>query len=82
VVGRDPNVDTIEDLGIPVIVEAWMSKDVDLLYQSVRKEKDERVQVYDPIGNLRELHQAYPENCVYLSMLSFKEDWRAILPRL
>ena len=82
VIGRDPNVDTIEDLGIPVIIEAWMSKNVDLLYQSVRKQKDERAQQYDPIGNLRELHHAYPENCVYLSMLSFKEDWKGILPRL
>ena len=82
VIGRDPNVDTIEDLGIPVVIEAWMSSNVDLLYKSVRKERDERAQRYDPIGNLRELHQAYPKNCVYLSMLGFKEDWRAILPRL
>ena len=82
VIGRDPNVDRIEGLGIPVIIEAWMSKNVDLLYQSVRKKKDERAQGYDPIINLRELHHAYPENCVYLSMLSFKEDWKAILPRV
>lgn len=82
VIGRDPNVDTIKDLGIPVIIEAWMSSNVDLLYKSVRKEKDERAQRYDPMGNLRELHHAYPENCVYLSMLSFKEDWRTMLPRL
>ena len=82
VIGRDPNVDTIEGLGIPVIIEAWMSKNVDLLYQIIRKQIDERERQYDPIGNLRELHHAYPENCVYLSMLSFKENWKAMLPRI
>ena len=82
VLGKDPNVDAIEDLGISVVPEAWMSKNVDLLYKSVRKEKDERAGRYDPLANLRELHQAYPDRCIYLSMLSFKEDWRAILPRL
>jgi len=80
--GKDPNVDAIEELGIPVVVEAWMSKNVDLLYKSVRKEKDERAQGYDPAVNLTKLHRAYPENCVYLSMLSFREDWKAVLPRL
>jgi len=32
--------------------------------------------------NLKDLHDAYPENCVYLSMLSLKEEWKGILPRL
>jgi hypothetical protein len=36
---------------------------------------------YDPIENLKALHAIYPECCVYLSMLSFKQDWNQILPQ-
>jgi 5,10-methylenetetrahydrofolate reductase len=82
VIGKDPNVDLLKDFGIPVIVEAWMSKNVDLLYKSVRKKKDDSAQKYDPVKNLNVLHDAYPQNCVYLSMLSFKQDWKLVLPRL
>lgn len=82
VLGKDPKVDLLEDFNIPVVIEAWMSKKVDLLLKSVRREKDERTAGYDPVKNLNLLHQAYPKNCVYLSMLSFKQDWKSILPRL
>jgi methylenetetrahydrofolate reductase (NADPH) len=82
VLGKDPKVDLLEDFNIPVVIEAWMSKKVDLLLKSVRKENDERAAGYDPLKNLHTLHQAYPKNCVYLSMLSFKQDWKSILPRL
>jgi 5,10-methylenetetrahydrofolate reductase len=82
VLGKDPKVDLLADFNIPVVIEAWMSEKVDLLLKSVRSEKDKRAEGYDPVKNLRILHQAYPKNCVYLSMLSFKEDWKSILPRL
>jgi methylenetetrahydrofolate reductase (NADPH) len=82
VIGKDPNVDLLKDFGIPVVIESWMSTNVDLLYRSVRKQKDERAAGYDPIENLKLLHDAYPGNCVYLSILNFKEHWENILPRL
>ena len=82
IVGRDPNVDRLENLGIPVVIEAWMSKNIDLLYRSVGKKTDASAKAYDPVKNLNALHDAYPQNCVYLSMLSFKEDWEPILPKL
>jgi len=82
VLGKDENVDRLKDLNIPVVVEAWMSNNIDLLYKSVGKEKDEKAERYNPIENLKALHESYPECCVYLSMLSFKKDWREILPRL
>jgi len=82
VLGKDPNVDLLADFNIPVVVEAWMSQKVDLLLKSVRRQKDERTEGYDPLKNLQTLHQAYPQNCVYLSMLSFNQDWQDILPRL
>jgi methylenetetrahydrofolate reductase (NADPH) len=82
VIGKDPNVDLLKDLAIPIVIEAWMSKNIDLLNKSVRKQKDERAEGYDPFENLRILHDVYPEKCVYLSMLSFKQKWKTILPRL
>lgn len=82
VIEKDPNVDLLEAFDISVVVEAWMSKNLDLLYKSVRKEKDEKAVGYDPFKNLQILHDAYPENCIYLSILSFKEDWETRLPRL
>ncbi len=82
VLGKDPNVDLLKDFDIPVVIEAWMSEKVDLLLKSVRREKDERAAGYDPVANLNVLHDAYPENSVYLSMLSFEQDWKTMLPRL
>ena len=82
IVGENENVSQIEKLGIPLVVEAWMSKNIDLFYKSVGKEKDERAKPFDPAENLKTLHQFYPESCVYLSMLGFKQNWQDILPRL
>ncbi len=82
IIGQDENVDKLKDFNIPVVVEAWMSKNIDLLYRSVGKEKDERAETYDPTENLKVLHASYPECCVYLSMLSFKQDWQEILPKI
>ena len=81
VIGKDSNIDSIFSFGMPVIVEAWMSKNLDLLFKSIRKQKDERALDYDPIKNLHILHDGYPDSCIYLSMLGFKKKWGAILPR-
>lgn len=81
IIGRDQSVEELRSLNIPIVVEAWMSKNIDLLYKSVGKEKDEKAEHYDPNDNLKALHAYYPECCVYLSMLSFKQDWHQILPQ-
>ena len=72
----------LKDLDIAIVVEAWMSKNIDLLYRSVGKNKDEKAENYDPIENLKSLHEFYPNCSVYLSMLSFNQEWQEILPRL
>ena len=82
IIGKDENVEKLKDFKIAVVIEAWMSNNIDLLYKSVGKEKDEKAEKYDPLENLKALHEFYPECCVYLSMLSFKQDWQEILPRL
>jgi len=81
IIGRDQSVEMLKRLNIAVVVEAWMSKNIDLLYRSVGKEKNEKAEKYDPVINLKSLHHFYSQCCVYLSMLSFKQDWHAILPR-
>jgi methylenetetrahydrofolate reductase (NADPH) len=80
VIGKDPNIDALFGHGIPVVIEAWMSKNVELLFRSVRKAGEERPADYDPAANLRTLQAAYPNSCIYLSMLGFKKQWRSILP--
>ena len=82
IIGRDESADALMKLNITVVVEAWMSKNIGLLYRSVGKEKDEKAENYDPTENLKALHTFYPECNVYLSMLSFKQDWQDILPRI
>jgi hypothetical protein len=82
VIGKDKNVDMLKDLDIEIVVEAWMSQNIDLLYRSVGKNKNEKAEKYDPVENLKAIHEFYPQCCVYLSMLSFKQDWKEILPRL
>ncbi len=82
IIGQDEHVDKLRDFNITVVVEAWMSNNIDLLYRSVGKEKDERAEKYDPTENLKALHESYPGCCVYLSMLSFKQDWQEILPKI
>jgi methylenetetrahydrofolate reductase (NADPH) len=82
VMGKDPNIDALFAFDLPVVIEAWMSQNVDLLFKSIRKGKDEQAHGYDPVKNLHMLHEAYPGSCIYLSMLGFKKQWRAILPRL
>ena len=82
IIGKDDNVDRIKDFNITVVVEAWMSNIIDLLYKSVGKEKDEKAEQFNFLENLKALHESYPDYCVYLSMLSFKQDWQEILPRL
>lgn len=80
--GKDPLVERLAGLDTTIVVEAWMSDNADLLYKSIRKKRDENEPAYDPVETLKSLHASYPRSCVYLSLLSFKDDWRGLLPRL
>ena len=82
IIGRDTGVDQLLSLDIPVVVEAWMSKNIDLFNKSVGRKTNEQEDDYDPVANLKSLHNHYPDSCVYLSMLSFNQPWIPILPRL
>jgi hypothetical protein len=82
IIGRNTSVDELLSLGIPVVVEAWMSKNIDLFDKSVGRQNSKQADGYDPVANLKSLHGHYPESCVYLSMLSFNQPWNEVLPRL
>lgn len=82
VIAGHPGVQRIETLRVPVVVEAWMSKNIALLLQSVRAETDRDMGDYDPYENLVRLHEIFPRRCFYLSMLGFQSDWENHLPRL
>ena len=41
IIGKDEIVFGLKHLNIPVVVEAWMSKNIDLCYISVGKQKDD-----------------------------------------
>lgn len=78
VIGRDPAVLELKSFGVPLIVEAWMSKDIELLMKSIKAETRIKTGEYDPVKNLRILRDAFPEEKVYLSFLSSKSDWSEI----
>jgi methylenetetrahydrofolate reductase (NADPH) len=81
-IGKDAHVDTLFSFNIPVVVEAWMSKNVDLFLKSIRSPNQNLEKGFDPLSNLQMLHKAYPRSCIYLSMLGFKQSWKAVLPKL
>ncbi len=83
ILGRNENVDTLKErFNIPVIVEAWMSQNIELFLKSVGKGEADEIKDFDPNDTLNSLHVAYPESCVYLALLSFVSDCQKILPRL
>ncbi len=82
VIGQDENVDVLFQHNIPVVVEAWMSKNIDLFLKSIRSPNPPVTADFDPLQNLQTLHTAYPQSCIYLSMLGFKQSWQVVLPRL
>ena len=63
--------------GVPLIVEAWMSKKLYLLSDVVGYPIPEDTQ-FDPVGTLVRLREAYPQCGFYLSLLGFKTQYPVI----
>ncbi len=74
VIGRDERVYDVERFGVPVIVDAWMSKRIHLLSECVGYEIPEDAP-YDPVENLKALQQHYPNHGLYLALLGFKSQY-------
>jgi len=81
VLGNDAIVQELPREGVPVFVGAWMSKRIDPLCECVGVRKPE-ASVYDPVENLRRIHERYPGFGIYLAQLGFKSDWTPLLTRI
>ena len=74
VIGKDPAIDDLKQFNIPIIVDAWMSKKIHLLSECVGYEIPEDT-AYDPLANLKELQENYPDCGLYLALLGFKSQY-------
>ena len=71
VLGLDERVLALRKFGLPIIVEAWMSKKLSLLSKCVGYDIPEGTP-YDPMANLKELVQLYPDCGFYLALVGVK----------
>ena len=80
VINEHPVVNTLIEKypDIPVIVEAWMSKNLGLLSEAVGYEIPEGSAPFDPLATLQNLHRNYRSCGVYLSLLGFKKQYDRI----
>jgi methylenetetrahydrofolate reductase (NADPH) len=74
ILGRDERLDGLAPFGLPVTLDAWMSKKLHLLSECVGHEIPEGTP-YDPMENLRTLRANYPDFGLYLAILGFKTQY-------
>jgi methylenetetrahydrofolate reductase (NADPH) len=74
IIGRDDRVLALPGFGLPVTLDAWMSKKLHLLSECVGATIPEDAP-YDPVANLRELRTRYPDFGSYLALLGFKAQY-------
>lgn len=74
VIGDDERVHALKQFGLPVVIDAWMSKKLHLLSECVGYEIPEDTP-YDPVENLRALQSFYPACGLYLALLGFKTQY-------
>jgi methylenetetrahydrofolate reductase (NADPH) len=70
------------DCPAPFIPGAWLSDKLGLLAECLGILEDNLPALYNARGNLRQLEQRYPGKPIYLSLLSFKQEWQPLLSRL
>ncbi len=74
IIGRDERLAGLGPFGLPVVLDAWMSKKLHLLSECVGHEIPEGTP-YDPMENLKELRRNYPDYGLYLAILGFKTQY-------
>ena len=82
IIGQNAVIDRLlrEYAGLPVTIEAWMSKKLYLLSDVVGYSIPEDAE-YDPLATLDRLQQIYPQCGFYLSLLGFKTQYQLIEER-
>ena len=73
IIGYDPRVKAAEKFGLPVIIDAWMSRKLYLLSECIGYDVPDDAP-YDPIENLITLRRNYPNHGFYFALLSFKNQ--------
>jgi len=74
VIGYNEHAAAVRAFGLPVIMDAWMSRKLHLLSACVGYTIPEEAP-YDPIANLKELQTCYPDCGLYLALLGFKTQF-------
>ena len=74
VIGRDERVYALQPFGLPIIIDAWMSRKIHLLSECVGYTIPENTP-YDPMENLRQLRANYPGCGLYLALLGYKTQF-------
>jgi len=74
VIKKHENIDWLKSLGIPVVIEAWMSKRIDLVAECVGYELSEDELNYDPVENFNILRENYPDFGIYFAFLGLKKQ--------
>lgn len=64
--------------GLPVWIGAWMSKRIDIFYQCIGREPPAGAE-FKPFDALTHIRTIYPGYALYLSQVSFKQDWCGML---
>jgi methylenetetrahydrofolate reductase (NADPH) len=81
VIGAEMRLNQLTTLAIPLVVEAWMSNNIELFSKSVGDDSLSLAD-YDPVDNLHLLHDSFPDSCIYLAMLNFNDKFEEYLPAL
>lgn len=74
IIGLDPRIEPVRAFGLPVVIDAWMSKKLHLLSECVGYAIPENTP-YDPIENLKALVRHYPDCGLYLALLGYKTQF-------
>jgi methylenetetrahydrofolate reductase (NADPH) len=74
ILGENKRMEGLEPFGLPVIVDAWMSKKLHLLSECIGYPIPEDLS-YDPMENLRLLRKLYPRHGLYLALVGYKTQF-------
>lgn len=80
VIASTPVLDELRrELPVPLILEAWMSPRIELLYECVGGVPPSNGDVFDPIATLRRLETYYADSGFYLALLNFDRQFDLIV---
>jgi methylenetetrahydrofolate reductase (NADPH) len=78
VIGRNPVIERLRaNLPVPLIIEAWMSRKIELLTDCIGYDPGFR-DVFEPVDELRRIRETYPDCGAYLALLDFKTQFQEL----